>query len=195
MHANNSSNNPPRQSTSNNEQFSIATRTTILPMAGNLSDNSFLLPSVPYQQEDPKIDQPANLINVSSAELDQSKLSGHIMDSSNNLNQHEHNEKSATSATNPDGTKTEGGPNDGSENSSIPQDEVLKSKKRNKMSKKNGKLDARSKLEKSRQSARECRARKKLRYQYLEDLVCNREKAVVKLREELATVSSICFKC
>lgn len=48
------------------------------------------------------------------------------------------------------------------------------------------KLDAKSKLEKSRQSARECRARKKLRYQYLEDLVCNREKAVVKLRNEFA---------
>lgn len=58
-------------------------------------------------------------------------------------------------------------------------------KKRNKVAKKNTKLDAKSKLEKSRQSARECRARKKLRYQYLEDLVTNREKAVVKLREEL----------
>lgn len=48
------------------------------------------------------------------------------------------------------------------------------------------KLDAKSKLEKSRQSGRECRARKKLRYQYLEDLVCNRDKAVIKLREELS---------
>jgi len=59
-------------------------------------------------------------------------------------------------------------------------------KKRIKIVKKGAKLDAKSKLEKSRQSARECRARKKLRYQYLEDLVCNREKAVVKLREELS---------
>ncbi|KAH8249690.1 hypothetical protein KR032_011472, partial [Drosophila birchii] len=40
-------------------------------------------------------------------------------------------------------------------------------------------------LERSRQSARECRARKKLRYQYLEELVADREKAVVALRAEL----------
>ncbi|KAJ9576147.1 hypothetical protein L9F63_006969 [Diploptera punctata] len=37
----------------------------------------------------------------------------------------------------------------------------------------------------SRQSARECRARKKLRYQYLEELVTDREKAVFALRKEL----------
>ncbi|XP_014256734.1 cAMP-responsive element-binding protein-like 2 isoform X2 [Cimex lectularius] len=39
--------------------------------------------------------------------------------------------------------------------------------------------------ERSRQSARECRARKKLRYQYLEELVTDREKAVIALRKEL----------
>lgn len=39
--------------------------------------------------------------------------------------------------------------------------------------------------ERSRQSARECRARKKLRYQYLEELVVDREKAVMQLRGEL----------
>lgn len=42
-----------------------------------------------------------------------------------------------------------------------------------------------AKLERSRQSARECRARKKLRYQYLEELVSDREKAVLALRKEL----------
>ena len=50
-------------------------------------------------------------------------------------------------------------------------------------------MDVRAKLERSRQSARECRARKKLRYQYLEDLVANREKAVFALRDELELVS------
>jgi hypothetical protein len=42
-----------------------------------------------------------------------------------------------------------------------------------------------AKLERSRQSARECRARKKLRYQYLEELVSDREKAVLQLRGEI----------
>lgn len=52
-------------------------------------------------------------------------------------------------------------------------------------------MDVKVKLERSRQSARECRARKKLRYQYLEDLVSNREQAIFKLREELESVSTI----
>ena len=55
------------------------------------------------------------------------------------------------------------------------------------------KMDMRAKLERSRQSARECRARKKLRYQYLEDLVANREKAVFALRDELELVSILIY--
>ncbi|KAB7496098.1 UNVERIFIED_CONTAM: hypothetical protein RMT77_000702 [Armadillidium vulgare] len=47
------------------------------------------------------------------------------------------------------------------------------------------KTDMKIKLERSRQSARECRARKKLRYQYLEEQVAHREKAVFMLHKEL----------
>lgn len=49
-------------------------------------------------------------------------------------------------------------------------------------------IDMKAKLERSRQSARECRARKKLRYQYLEELVADREKAVLSLRVEIEKV-------
>lgn len=54
------------------------------------------------------------------------------------------------------------------------------------------KIDMKAKLERSRQSARECRARKKLRYQYLEELVASREKAVFSLRDEVEMVSTFC---
>jgi len=50
-------------------------------------------------------------------------------------------------------------------------------------------IDAAKRVELSRQNARECRARKKLRYQYVEELVLGREKAVEALRQELATVT------
>ncbi|ODM87341.1 cAMP-responsive element-binding protein-like 2 [Orchesella cincta] len=40
-------------------------------------------------------------------------------------------------------------------------------------------------VKRSRQSARECRARKKLRYQYLEEIISETEKAIVALRREM----------
>merc|ERR1719317_1666231 len=54
--------------------------------------------------------------------------------------------------------------------------------------------DVRVKLERSRQSARECRARKKLRYQYLDDLILEREKANERLREELMQYQKWCHE-
>ncbi|KAL5234809.1 hypothetical protein ACI65C_002219 [Semiaphis heraclei] len=56
------------------------------------------------------------------------------------------------------------------------------------------KVDIKAKLEMSRQSARECRARKKLRYQYLEELVKDREKAVISLRQELEKYRTWCVE-
>lgn len=54
------------------------------------------------------------------------------------------------------------------------------------------KIDLEAKLERSRQSARECRARKKLRYKYLEDMIADKESYVYKLREELEMYRSWC---
>lgn len=66
-----------------------------------------------------------------------------------------------------------------------------KAKKPGKRGRKPSKIDLKAKLERSRQSARECRARKKLRYQYLEELVSSRERAICALREELEMVKSV----
>nr|KAF6452072.1 cAMP responsive element binding protein like 2 [Molossus molossus] len=63
-----------------------------------------------------------------------------------------------------------------------------KVKKPGKRGRKPAKIDLKAKLERSRQSARECRARKKLRYQYLEELVSSRERAICALREELEMI-------
>ncbi|KAF3859753.1 hypothetical protein F7725_022152 [Dissostichus mawsoni] len=57
-----------------------------------------------------------------------------------------------------------------------------KVKKPGKRGRKPAKIDLKAKLERSRQSARECRARKKLRYQYLEELVSSKERAICALR-------------
>ena len=55
-------------------------------------------------------------------------------------------------------------------------------------------MDSKAKLERSRQSARECRARKKLRYQYLEDLVAKQEEAIFALKREISHHSEVCRK-
>lgn len=65
-----------------------------------------------------------------------------------------------------------------------------KVKKPGKRGRKPAKIDLKAKLERSRQSARECRARKKLRYQYLEELVSSKERAICALREELEMVNT-----
>ena len=56
------------------------------------------------------------------------------------------------------------------------------------------KIDLEAKLERSRQSARECRARKKLRYKSLEDMIADKESYIYKLREELERVRWIIIK-
>ncbi len=57
------------------------------------------------------------------------------------------------------------------------------------------KIDQKAKLERSRQSARECRARKKQKYLYLEETVANKERAICALREELDMVGKIYNFC
>jgi hypothetical protein len=54
------------------------------------------------------------------------------------------------------------------------------------------KQDGVSKLERSRMSARECRVRKKLRYEYLEELVQDREKAIGALQHEIELYKKVC---
>ena len=54
------------------------------------------------------------------------------------------------------------------------------------------KSDSNTRLEKSRESARQCRHTKKLRYEYLEELVSDREKAILQLQHELERIRSIC---
>jgi len=70
----------------------------------------------------------------------------------------------------------------------------VKSKRGRKPGQKSLRTDMKTKLERSRQSARECRARKKLRYQYLDDLILEREKANAVLRDELSRFQKWCHE-
>jgi len=75
-----------------------------------------------------------------------------------------------------------------------PHQQPVKSKRGRKPGQTNLKTDMKSKLERSRQSARECRARKKLRYQYLDDLILERERANCALRDELIKYQKWCHE-
>ena len=77
---------------------------------------------------------------------------------------------------------------------SAPEPVPVKSKRGRKPGQKSLRTDMKTKLERSRQSARECRARKKLRYQYLDDLILEREKANEVLREELSKYQKWCHE-
>uniref|UniRef100_A0A8C4R547 cAMP-responsive element-binding protein-like 2 n=1 Tax=Eptatretus burgeri TaxID=7764 RepID=A0A8C4R547_EPTBU len=67
-----------------------------------------------------------------------------------------------------------------------------KVKKPGKRGRKPVKIDLKAKLERSRQSARECRARKKQRYQRLEEMVSAKERSICALREELEMYKQWC---
>jgi hypothetical protein len=71
---------------------------------------------------------------------------------------------------------------------------ITKAKRGRKPNQRSLKSDMKTKLERSRQSARECRARKKLRYQYLDDTLLEREKANIKLKDELLVYQKWCHE-
>lgn len=63
----------------------------------------------------------------------------------------------------------------------------------NNISKSSTRPEISNRVERSRQSARDCRVRKKIRYQYLEELVTCREKAIFILRQELEMLKQWCI--
>lgn len=156
--------------------------TSTIQLTQNASETTFMQPTLnSYHREDRH--------NIS---IEESNANGIIVDNVPPVGRSLTIEEDAQPATNDhqsgessqDNNKSKGQSQNDVNNANLT--ETPGKKRKIKTAKKNTKLDTKSKLEKSRQSARECRARKKLRYQYLEDLVCNREKAVVKLREELS---------
>lgn len=93
-----------------------------------------------------------------------------------------------------EGSQRKSGSNRSSLGEDTQQQQPVKSKRGRKPGQTNLKTDMKSKLERSRQSARECRARKKLRYQYLDDLILERERANVALRDELIKYQKWCHE-
>jgi len=65
-------------------------------------------------------------------------------------------------------------------------------KQKRRRAKGKSKADVEARLQRSRQSARECRARKKMRYKTLEDMISNKEAENLQLRKELENCLELC---